>query len=411
VLDTPPREPEWQSWCYVVVGAFVIYCTIPVARAFREIVAEKIGLGFFLYLTAALTLIAGITAFINLRKRKLPTNAYLWLIGIVAAFMVYIYQLRNIPEEAIHVAEYGVIGILVYRALSHRTRDFSIYVMATLIVGMIGVLDEYIQWVAPSRVFDLRDIRTNILAGALGQLAIVAGLRPRIISGLPSSASWSRLCYTLACGLVLLAMGFVNTPQRIAWYASEIPLLEFLLDSKSMMVEYGYRYHDEDIGVFRSRFSPEQLKNLNQKRGEEVAGILDRYIRGEGYKAFQSIYTVPRDAYAHEAGVHLFRRERYFDRAQKQTEEQSEQYNIAYRENQILSKYFPDSLNRSRHRWSEEVELKVKNHANVNKRYESSVSAGIITQISEKHVVSLFSIAILVLLVIGFFTGRHHKKV
>jgi hypothetical protein len=85
--------------------------------------------------------------------------------------MVYIYQLRDIPEEAIHVAEYGVIGILVYRALSHRTRDFSIYIMAALIVGMIGVLDEYIQWIAPSRVFDLRDIRTNFVAGSLGQIA------------------------------------------------------------------------------------------------------------------------------------------------------------------------------------------------------------------------------------------------
>jgi VanZ family protein len=162
----------------------VIYCTIPVARAFRELIAEKIGLEFFLYLTATLTLIAGVMAFINLRNRKLPTNAYLWLFGIVAAFMVYIYQLRDIPEEAIHVAEYGVIGILVYRALSHRTRDFSIYIMAALIVGMIGVLDEYIQWIAPSRVFDLRDIRTNFVAGSLGQLAIVAGLRPRIIAGL-----------------------------------------------------------------------------------------------------------------------------------------------------------------------------------------------------------------------------------
>jgi VanZ family protein len=214
VLDAPPREPEWQSWCYVVVGALIIYCTIPVARAFRELIAEQIGLEFFLYLTAILTAIAGAVAFINLRKRKLPTNAYLWLFGIVAAFMGYIYQLRDIPEEAIHVAEYGVIGILVYRALSHRTRDFSIYVMAALIVGMIGVLDEYIQWVAPSRVFDLRDIRTNFLAGSLGQLAIVAGLRPRIIAGLPNSISWSRLCYTLACGLVLLAVGSPGMPPR-----------------------------------------------------------------------------------------------------------------------------------------------------------------------------------------------------
>ena len=410
MLDTAPTEPEWQSWCYVAIGTLVIYCTIPVARALRELIAEQIGINFFLYVTFMLALIAGVMAFINLRNRRLPTNAYLMLFIIVATFMAYIYQLRDIPEEAIHVAEYGAISILVYRALAHRTRDFSIYIIASLIVGMIGVLDEYIQWVAPSRVFDLRDIRTNFIAGGLGQLAIVTGLRPRIITGLPNSTSWSRLCYTLAIGLVLLALGFLNTPQRIAWYAAEIPALSFLLDSKSMMVEYGYRYEDKDIGIFRSRFSPEELKRLNQQRGAEVAGILDEYLRGKGYKRFLSSFTVPRDAYAHEAGVHLFRRNRYFDKAQNDSENQGK-YNIAYRENQILGKYFPESINGSGHRWSEEVELKVANHARETTRYESPVSAGIITRLSEKQVISLFSITILLMLVIGSFTGKHRKTI
>lgn len=411
MLDTAPTEPEWQSWCYVAIGTLAIYCTIPVARALRELIAEQIGLDFFLYVTVMLTLIAGVMAFINLRNRRLPTNAYLMLFIIVATFMAYIYQLRDIPEEAIHVAEYGAISILVYRALAHRTRDFSIYIMASLIVGMIGVLDEYIQWVAPSRVFDLRDIRTNFIAGGLGQLAILTGLRPRIIAGLPNSASWSRLCYTLAIGLVLLALGFLNTPQRIAWYAAEIPALSLLLDSKSMMVEYGYRYEDEDIGVFRSRFSHEELKRLNRQRGAEVAGILDEYLRGKGYKRFVSSFTVPRDAYAHEAGVHLFRRNRYFDEAQKDSENQGTRYNIAYRENRILGKYFPEATNGSGHRWSEEVEVKVANHARETTRYESPVSAGIITRLSEKQVISLFSITILLMLVIGFFTGKHRKSI
>jgi len=383
VLDTAPTEPEWKSWCYVAIGTLAIYCTIPVARALRELVAEQIGLDFFLYLTVALALTAGMLAFRNLRNRELPTNAYIFLFAIIAAFMAYIYQLRDIPEEAIHVAEYGAISILVYRALAHRTRDFSIYIMASLIVGMIGVLDEYIQWIEPSRVFDLRDIRTNFIAGALGQLAIVAGLRPRIISGWPTSASWSRFCHTLAVGLMLLVLGFLNTPQRIAWYASEIPALSFLLDSKSMMVEYGYRYQDEDIGIFRSRFSPEELKQLNSQRGAEVAGILDEYIRGKGYKRFLSSFTVPRDAYAHEVGVHLFRRDRYFDRAQKPGANQAEQYNVAYREKQIRSRYFPAALNSSRHNWSEAEVLQVKIHARGISSYESPVSAGIITRFNQ----------------------------
>jgi len=409
VLDTAPTEPEWKSWCYVAIGTLAIYCTIPVARALRELVAEQIGLDFFLYLTVALALTAGMLAFRNLRNRELPTNAYIFLFAIIAAFMTYIYQLRDIPEEAIHVAEYGAISILVYRALAHRTRDFSIYIMASLIVGMIGVLDEYIQWIEPSRVFDLRDIRTNFIAGALGQLAIVAGLRPRIISGWPTSASWSRFCHTLAVGLMLLVLGFLNTPQRIAWYASEIPALSFLLDSKSMMVEYGYRYQDEDIGIFRSRFSPEELKQLNSQRGVEVAGILDEYIRGKGYKRFLSRFAVPRDAYAHEAGVHLFRRNRYFDRAQKLGANQAEQYNVAYRENQILSRYFPAALNSSRHNWSEAEALQVKIHARETSKYESPVSAGIITRFNQEQVLLLFSTAILVLLIPGFFTRKHSK--
>ena len=165
-----------------------------------------------------------------------------------------IYTLREIPEEAIHVSEYGILGLLVYRALTHRVRDFSIYLMAALVVAMIGVIDEYIQWLTPSRVFDLRDIRTNAIAGALSQLAIFLGLRPSIIHGMPAAINWSRLCYLGIAALALLALGFMNTPQRIAWYATNLPPLAYLMDSKSVMVEYGYRYEDPDTGIFRSRF-------------------------------------------------------------------------------------------------------------------------------------------------------------
>ncbi|HBH35238.1 MAG TPA: hypothetical protein DDW45_02185, partial [Gammaproteobacteria bacterium] len=212
----------------MAVGVLAIYCTIPVARPLREVVGEQIGLEFFLYFTIALTVAAGVLAFLNLRKRKLPVNAYVWLFGIVAAFIAYIYHLREIPEEAIHVVEYGVIGILIYRALVHRVRDFTIYLIATWVVGMVGVVDEYIQWVAPSRYFDLRDIAINFLAGGMSQLAIAAGLRPMIISGKPGMTSWSRLCFFIAIGLVLLSLGFMNTPQRINWCAAQFPSFSFL---------------------------------------------------------------------------------------------------------------------------------------------------------------------------------------
>lgn len=401
MLDVAVKESEARSWGYVIAGALVIFCTIPVARAFREAVRNSIGLTFFLYLSFALVLLGGYLAVKNLGKRNLPPGAYLCLFAIFALFSGYLYALRDIPEEAIHLAEYGLLGLLVYRALTHRIRDYGIYLAAALVVGMIGIIDEYIQWLTPSRYFDLRDIRTNFAAGALAQAGIISALRPRIISGLPGVNSWRRLCYLGATALALLALAFVNTPQRIAWYASQLPALVHLMNNSSVMVEYGYRYEDPDIGVFRSRFSKEQLQLLDRERGDEVAGILDRYINGEGYRAFQSIYTVPRDAYAHEAGVHLFRREFHLDRAREKNAKQGEHYAIALRENLILARYFTRALKFSTHYWSLEVGREVSTGAAKSDYYESAVSQGIITRLNEWQVISLFAFTIAVLLLLA----------
>lgn len=403
MLDAPPKEREWQSWLYVVVWSLIIFSTIPFARAVRDSVRDHIGIEVFLYVTVAGILLLGLPAYGSLKKRQLPFTAYIWLFGILAGFIGYAYYLRDIPEEAIHVLEYGVLGLLVYRALVHRVRDVSVYLIATLVVGLIGVIDEYIQWVIPSRVFDLRDIRTNLLAGGLSQLAIAMGLRPTLVAGMPSRQSLGTLCYYLAVGLVVLGLGFMNTPDRVAWYAKRIPSLSFLLDSKSMMVEYGHLYHDPDIGIFRSRFSLGQLQLYDRHRGKEVAQILDRYIRGEGYGRFQKVYSVPRDAYAHEAGVHLFRREYYFDRAYE--EGRGEHYNIALSENQILEKYFPAALNHSKHRWRPETKAEVKDKAVRAAVYESAVSAGLITRFNQSQVLYAFALAIVV-----FFTSGAYLR-
>jgi hypothetical protein len=253
-------------------------------------------------------------------------------------------------------------------------------------------------------------MRTNIISGGLVQLAIAAGLRPRIISGMPEAKSWSRLSYFLAASIFILALGFINTPQRIAWYANKIPALQFLMDNDSMMVEYGHRYDDPEIGIFRSRFSPQQLKEIDPQRGTEVASALDQYIRGEGYGPFLEIYSVPRDAYTHEAGVHLFRREYYIDRARESDKKRGENYDISFRENRILEKYFSSALQNSQHRWTPEIEREVKNNAQQKHEYESAVSKGVITQFSERQVIAFSTIAIMVLLFMGVRLNRSTRE-
>ena len=71
-------------------------------------------------------------------------------------------------------------------------RDYTIYPLAILLTAMVGMVDEYIQWVVPSRYYDLSDIKINVFAGLLAQVGLATGLRPRLVAYFPPGASWRR---------------------------------------------------------------------------------------------------------------------------------------------------------------------------------------------------------------------------
>ncbi len=406
MLDNPPRESESRSWTWVVLGVVVIYATIPVARALRELVDRSLGREIFVHLCLLLVAVAAVFAWRSLRRRRLGRGAGLSLVLVLILFAGLIFYLRAIPEEALHVAEYGVLSLLIYRALTHRVRDYSIYPLSALLTGMVGVIDEYVQWVVPSRYFDVDDIELNFVAGLLAQIGLAAGLRPRLVMPRPDRRSLGRLAYLAAAGLVLLLVAFVNTPQRVNWYAHKVPGLEFLLDGSAMMAQYGYRLRSPAGAEFRSRFDSLELAELDRERGIEVATVLDRYIRGEGYREFLARYSIIRDPYAHEAGVRLFRREFHIDRAREPDRDAAEHYTIAYFENQILQAFFTNAIERSTHRWSDEVAAEVAAGARRDIAYLSPVSSAVITRLGQTEILALFLLAIGVATGSGYWLRR-----
>ncbi len=410
MLDRIPPESESRSWAYVAVGVLVIYMTIPLARGLRNFVGQYLGSEVFVYAVVLLVLLAAITAARNLRRRRLPISAYIILILIFLLYILLVFELRDIPEEALHVVEYGVLGLLVFRALLHRVRDFSIYIIACLVVGMIGIIDEFIQWIVPSRYYDLNDIKLNFIAGLLSQITIAAGLRPALIRGWPGYRAWSRVCFVAALTLLLQSLAFINTPPRVQRYASSIEALNFLLDGSGMMAQYGYLYDDPDTGWFRSRFTPVALLELDRARGRDVAAVLDRYIRGEGYREFLSRHSILRDPYAHEAGVHLFRREFHIDRARENPADPGKHYTIAYFENRILERYFATAINASSHRWNAEVAAEVRRGADTDAAYQSNVSSALITRFSETQVMFFLGGGIIGLLLLGSGLNYMQRK-
>ena len=410
MLDAKPGEREWVSWAWVVATAVAIFCTVPVARALQSVVADSVGRAAFLVVACATALAATTLVARSIARRRLPASAWAWLALIVAAFGVEAWALRGNPEEAIHFVEYGLLGVLAYRALAHRLRDAGIYLVAIVVVGTVGILDEWLQWIAPSRYWDLRDLRINLAAGVLTQAAIAFGLRPRLIGGWPGRDSLRLLARTGAVFALLLAASFLNTPERIAAYSAKIPGLGFLRHSTSMMVEYGYRYEDPSIGIFRSRFTLGELAALDARRGAEVAAILDEYINDERYGEFLRRYSVPVDAFVHEAGVHLFRRNRYLEIASTEEELRGRHYNIALREDRLLGKYFPTVMRNSAQAWDAEQRRLVAALADWDEVYESRVSHGLITALGERQVAALFGVVIALLLVAGYFPVRRGRR-
>ena len=88
--------------------------------------------------------------------------SFLLIAGIVLA-----YQMK-IPEEKIHILEYGMLGWLAGRDLIKRGGKLRGIISACLFTFFIGYLDELFQKVLPYRVFDVRDIVFNGLGGLWG---------------------------------------------------------------------------------------------------------------------------------------------------------------------------------------------------------------------------------------------------
>jgi hypothetical protein len=402
-----------MSWLYVAIWSLVIFATIPVARVLGNFVYQRWGEETFTYVVLVGILLAFGSSIFYLRRLRIASrNSYFWLFATAAVFIGYtIYLRRKSPIEAVHFLQYGLLGVLTYRALAHRFHDVSIYFAAAIICGIVGTLDEIIQWLTPGRYWGLHDVWINFVAGSLVQIGIAKGLTPSIIRGMPSRRNLQVLCRLGMAAVVLLGFSLLNTPELIDWYADRIPYLEFLKTNESVMTEYGYLYIDPDIGRFRSRLSPSELRQSDRTRAREAAEILNRYKNRDEYKEFLKIYTPVSDPFVHEARVHLFKRDISFLRASKYYRENNKEafsyyFTEAFRENQIIEKFFRNTVHHSAYVWSEEKLALAKKHLMHDKEYESYVSRKLITGVSEGQLASFLILLIIGLAVLHFYFGR-----
>ena len=178
-LFTSGRERRLWLWTLAVMVA--IYSTLGPARTLADALRERnlLEVSFVLVLLLVVGAIAA-----SWVKRRPGWREIGVALGVALAYLMVWWRIDS-WEERTHLIEYGIVAALIHQAFLERVRNGRpVPVPAALTVAvtaLLGLLDEGLQAMLPSRVFDVRDVGFNALAGFMviaARLAIAPQRRP-----------------------------------------------------------------------------------------------------------------------------------------------------------------------------------------------------------------------------------------
>lgn len=400
-----------RDWLPVVAWTLFIYASIPLARTVQGWVTEHWTRAAFSWAVYASVAIGVLAAIHHFRQRAVPVARRQWiLLGVLAAIFAWgTWQLRGNAEESMHLPQYGVLSLLLYRAYSRRFGDRGAYACAALLGAFLGIFDEVIQWAVPRRYFGFRDIILNVLSVLLIQAGLAAGLATRC-RAVPAGLRSARAAWRLAALVLLVLLGcFSNTPD--VWrplYSSQPNLFVF----DEAMVEYGHRIHDPEVGWFKSRLTADQLRDTDRARAEEVGEVLRRMGHNDEYEVFLSRYSPMRDPFLHELRVHLFRRDRHLDLARANPfdpAKHEESISISFSEQRLLENWYPHTLRAAGMDWPADLRARAE-AASSRKRRGSWVSRDLLTGFTKRQAQTVLGALLLVVALAAAYDLRGRRR-
>jgi hypothetical protein len=404
------KTKVFLSWLYVGLCALSIFLIVPLARTIQKFVSDNWSRSVFGYvvLAAVGTAFLTLSAVLSLRLKIRSPSQYFWLTAVTAAYIYFSLNLWKNPEEAVHFLEYGLLSFFLFSALRFHIKDKSIFLAAFSAGAFIGIWDEILQWAVPGRYWDIRDVGLNALSCALFQLALWKGIKPKMPEKRISLYSFRVNAALISANLILLGLCFSNTPAHVKIYTKALPFLSFL-EKQEAMSEFKYQHKDPEIGVFYSRLSKAELIQQDRERAQEFGDVL-AFWSDKPYAEYLDFFPGSVHPFLHEIRVHIFRRDRRLDLASSSNDPNVKQENllIAYKENQILEKYFGNSLAASPYQWepqkSQNISLKIDTSA----FYRSPVSADVFASLNET-LVWLFILIITAIIWAGYFIHSHNR--
>ena len=170
------RERRLWGWLFVIVVG--IYSTLGLASTLADELRDRRLLDCA-FAAAAFILVVGVIIQ-GVRVRLAGRELGVLVMVVAVYFMVFIRT--GIPEERSHLIEYTAVGLVAYEALLERRTYRPVpqtALGALAIAWVIGAVDEAIQLLIPSRVFDPIDIAFNAFAATMAVLASAVLKRAR----------------------------------------------------------------------------------------------------------------------------------------------------------------------------------------------------------------------------------------
>ncbi|MFC1585537.1 VanZ family protein [Fibrobacterota bacterium] len=299
------NKTDYLLWLAITGYTGVIYATLSVVSALRKILTEKYGYGIFDQIYWIFGVIgAGLCWHIFRRFRGAAlAKALAVLLAIASVYLYYLLNLRYAVER-IHFLEYGFLGALVLIAVNRHCPALPSFISAACITYWLGMGDEYIQFLLPGRVGEIRDSVLNAISGVLG-MALIINLDAR-------PAGMSRPLKPGQLVFVFTILGLTTLFTAL-----------FIIAVHG----FGYRHESKDPGIVFSSLSLDELSSINagkalperkmkQYRDEAVRHLLQReyycindFMAGDGsfYRRWDKCFMENRVL---EAYYSLFLREK-----------------------------------------------------------------------------------------------------
>ncbi len=171
---------EWR-WGIVAIYTLAIYAFLPFGPRFWRFVLGQWGnsinyLGWFLICVLGVYFLV----YLIFQKEVREPTVYIAFFLISLTCIAILKYMCSTGPERFHLLMYGILGCIIFWAFKNDVKKTRVYLYTTMLVFLLGVIDESIQGLLPMRVFDVKDILMNWLSCGMAELFIAFVLKPNI---------------------------------------------------------------------------------------------------------------------------------------------------------------------------------------------------------------------------------------